>query len=204
MPSLQQHNERVKRSIEVMKAMMKIRGYISQNNYEIEEHPYSNEGPVHLMRFRDHEHNNAVLSSWIPFNCSTGKCTAGIKDISKFLEEHHPDHLLLITDSISAAASLKISASTRYSEVMSYDDFVMNKSNNIMVPKYRILDNPEILAIEKKFGPRTNYPAIIARTDAMARFRDFRQGQTVEVTSVSPVSGETVIYKQIIQQQDVL
>ena len=71
-------------------------------------------------------------------------------------------------------------------EHLKYDDICCNKTEHVLVPRYRLLSVPEVQKLEKQYGDKAHFPKLVAGVDAMARYLDFQVGDTVEVAKKSP------------------
>ena len=67
-------------------------------------------------------------------------------------------------------------------EFLQPSDVAFNKMEHQYVPRYRVLTEEEVLALEKKyFATRDKFPVIL-ESDPVCRYMGFRPGQVLEIT----------------------
>lgn len=130
--------------------------------------------------------------------CKRNDKTIGVEDVKEILGKHPKvTRFIFISSSISYPSRYLLHG--RIWEVVSPLSIRFNKTKHILVPKYRTLREEEIQDVEKKFKtPRTKFPSLIAKVDAMAIYLGFLPGDVVEVTRFCAVAGESVGYRQVI------
>ena len=109
----------------------------------------------------------------------------GIVDITAMLTTTDPavGHLVIISDTISPQGLKVLYASTAfYVEVLSPLEVAQNKHDHYLVPLYYRLTDVEVVEVESRYGSRSNFPVMIYRSDAMARYFDFRPGDVLRIT----------------------
>ena len=78
------------------------------------------------------------------------------------------------------------------------------KIDHCYVPKYTILSEEEVRAVEARYGPRDKFSKMVAKRDALARFLDLREGDTVRLARASCIGGESVSYRHVIAPSEVM
>jgi DNA-directed RNA polymerase subunit H (RpoH/RPB5) len=197
--------ERIRRSLNTVRIMFEARNYKNVR------------GPTKTTLNKSHiielfaEYTNPrngeiekVTCVWIPFNSLKLISTIGKQDIQEYCYRDQSCHYIFITDSISFQAVEILTQILPYWEVLSYNDTACAKNNHCYVPQYQLLNESEIQAVEKQFGPRTGFHKMVAKVDAMARFMDFRKGDVVRVSKFSCIGGSVKGYRYLIAEDEIM
>lgn len=158
---------------------------------------------LHAEHIRN-EVKKKIVCLWIPLDPQRRVASVGKQDLQLYCEVTICDHLLLLTTNISFQAVSFLNQSSLYFEVLNYTDLVYPKINHCYVPHYTKLTEEAIVVLENKYGPRLGFNKMIAKTDAMARFLDFRPGEVVSIDKFSTIAGISTSYRYIIAPTEVM
>ena len=106
----------------------------------------------------------------------------------------HTDHLVVITRKLTYDAREAIRQRCLPLEVHSPQMLEVDVLDHELVPRYRVLGESEVVALERRFGSRLNFPKLLAQEDVVARLMYFQHGQVLEV---SPKSGGAIYYRYV-------
>lgn len=105
----------------------------------------------------------------------------GKNDVRKVLKYASSiKHIIIFTPDISQqAVQVLESAQDYFTEILNHSDVAFDKCKSILVPTYRILTEEEVLQFEKDHCVTVDKLPKMLRSDAMARYLGFREGQVV-------------------------
>ncbi len=66
------------------------------------------------------------------------------------------------------------------------------------VPEHRIMSEDEVRELEKRFGPRWNFPKILS-TDPIVQLLGAKVGDVIEITRKSETAGEAKYYRVVVK-----
>ena len=108
--------------------------------------------------------------------------TLGKLEVVKLLElTADVAHLLIITNNLSTQGLgvLHGLSTTKRIEILTSGDILLDKYNNRLVPRYKVLSESEIQYLEQRLKlKRTQFP-IMCKHDAMSKYLGFTVGQVV-------------------------
>lgn len=71
--------------------------------------------------------------------------------------------------------------------------------NTLLVPKHKLIsDDDEIQDILNKYQVKRNQLPLILHTDKMAKYINAKSGNLVQITRISPTSGEYIVYRCVV------
>jgi DNA-directed RNA polymerase subunit H (RpoH/RPB5) len=94
-------------------------------------------------------------------------------------------HILLVCEGITCHVTRYLKSLLVYSEHMYPSEVSSIKLRHKYIPKYRLVDKAELLAIERRYGNRAAYPKLIEHLDPMSRYFNFRYLDIIEITKPS-------------------
>lgn len=150
-----------------------------------------------------HRPGKKIKCCWIETKEQATK--VGKKQILELISKIAPcSHLMIVTSAMSVQAVAVLKQLNIYFEVLGINDIISARINHSLVPKYRLLSEFEILDLEKRFGGRNTFNKMIAGTDYVARYMDFRPGDVLETTYVDDY-GETLVgYRLVMHANDIM
>jgi DNA-directed RNA polymerase subunit H (RpoH/RPB5) len=136
-----------------------------------------------------------VVCVWVPAGRS--RSTIGKKDVQQYVCEAY-NHYIFVVESMSVHAAALLDTLPVTWEAMMPVDAACPRHRSFLVPKYTRLTEAEILAVEKRHGPRRNFSRMIAKQDAMARVLNLVAGDVVRVVRPSATAGVRESYRLLV------
>ena len=160
-----------------------------------------------IAKYNNHRNKRTedIRCIFIPFDDSKLTSSIGKTDMHNYCKNTtNNSHLIFIVNNVSFQAYDYLSRLPLYWEILTYEDIICDKSKHIYVPEYKILTEPEIKHIEKKFGDRSKFNKMIVKVDAMAKYFDFRVDDVVKLTKNSSIGGFVEGYRFLVRERDIV
>ena len=132
--------------------------------------------------------------------------TTKIKSISKqsviteFLNKHQKYHKIIVVKSINTKSHQYVVAKFQETEMFLEQELMINLIDNVLVPKYEVLDNEsdEFKSFCDTYQcKKRNIPKLSVH-DPMAKYYNLKKGDIVRIIRPSETSGNSVYYRIVI------
>lgn len=129
------------------------------------------------------------------------KITGKSQQLLDFMNKYSNYHKIIVVESITDKYK-QILTSSKFVEIFSENEFMMNITEHVCCPQFIVLTTDELEECNKSYGVKKKEMQKQFDTDPMSRYLFLRRGQAVRIIRNSDVSGQSVSYRIVVHKMN--